>query len=209
MHNMKNNTDFAKLYIAEMPEVPIKEVYSKERQMYIASATNTKLIRQRYYVWKLLEYALNEILGLKPNEINFEVDKYGKWTCNKCFFSLSHSKNTVAVAISSEPIGLDIENAEHRIHPKLHQKILTEKEKFEYSATPQKNKDIFLLQKWCAKESIFKLCGTKNFKPSAIETDSKPLYIGTVSISRQNFYYSVATNTPKGLEIYTNIILNK
>lgn len=203
---MNNYTHFTKLYISKTPDRDIKEVYSKERQKYIDSTTNEKLHRQRYFVWKLLEYALNETLGLKPEEINFSVDEYGKWTCDKCFFSLSHSKDAVAVAVSYRPIGLDIENAEHCVHPKLHQKILTEKEKTEYSNLPQNDKEKFLLQKWCAKESLFKLYGKKQFIPKNIETDCNRLCIGKVSLSEQNFYYAVATEEPKHLEI---IILNK
>jgi hypothetical protein len=63
--------------------------------------------KQSFFVWKLLEYALNDI-GVKS--FNFSFDN-GRWflTNNEVYFSLSHSFDMVAVAISSQFIGVDIE----------------------------------------------------------------------------------------------------
>lgn len=83
-----------------------------ERENYIKSAGSEEVKNQRYSVWKLLERAARDTLGLDMKDASFRVDDRGKWTCDKFFFSLSHTRGAVAVAISDGPVGVDTESIE-------------------------------------------------------------------------------------------------
>lgn len=194
------------LYISQISDGTMGMVYPPERQLLIENSANETSRRQRYYVWKLLEYALKNSLGLQLDHINFSVDKHGKWSCNDCFFSLSHSGNAVAVAVSRQPVGVDIEDARYRCRDGMHLKILTEKELAEYKAIAKEQKNFYLLQKWCAKESIFKASDNECFRPRTIETE-RGVGIGSVKVGENNYCYAVAAEHHDKLRIFTDIDL--
>ena len=83
----------ANVYIAEIPnQSEWGEVYPPARQAEIDAVKNEKVKREKYYVWKLLEYALLHAFGKRIEEISFTKSVNGKWECDFCYFSLSHSE---------------------------------------------------------------------------------------------------------------------
>ncbi len=201
-----DNNIVVDLYITAIPDTEIGTVYSLARQAQIDATSNKELRRQRYYVWKLLEYALKQSFNLNPNRIRFYLDDKGKWGCEECYFSLSHSKNAVAVAVSHKPVGVDIESAKREVSDPLCHKILTETELEEYNAVSPKEKKRYLLQKWCAKESLFKIGNIKHFQPKQIETNTG-IFSGSVTVGGYDLFYSVASSNTERLKIFTNISL--
>lgn len=106
----------------------------------------------------LLNYAVNEIF---PNLIPpFEIKEgeYGKPSFEDIplHFSLSHSGNTVACAVSDANIGLDVEeNLKHR--PQVAERFFTEAEQGRLSDASDKGCEFARI--WTAKESALKFIG--------------------------------------------------
>ena len=77
------------------------------------------------------------------------------------FFSLSHCKSAVAVAVDEEEVGVDIEEIS-RYKESLAKYVLSEEEYKDYESailTEQEKKEKFI-EIWTKKEAVFKLLGT-------------------------------------------------
>ena len=72
-------------------------------------------------------------------------------------FSISHSKNHAFCALSSRPVGIDAEELDRKISPRLAEKILSPGEKLRYDASEDKH--LTLLKFWVLKEASVKLTG--------------------------------------------------
>ncbi len=203
---LDNGLPIADLYIAPIPDAPLGKVFHPARQALLDATVNETMRRQRYYVWKLLEYALRNSFGLQPETIRFSVDENGKWTCPDCYFSLSHSKAAVAVAVSHSPIGVDIESYDRTVTPGLHRKVLTDAELKEYDRLDKGQQPQYLLEKWCAKESLFKATGGKQFSPRRIECQ-EGVRTGIVHNSTPPICCAVAGEHLDHIRIFTDIKL--
>lgn len=100
----------SRIYLLDIKNLSIEDsenIKDKKREEFVFSINEENRRKQSFFVWKLLEYALNDI-GVKS--FSFDVDN-GRWflTNNEVYFSLSHSFDMVVVAISSDFIGVDIE----------------------------------------------------------------------------------------------------
>ena len=72
-------------------------------------------------------------------------------------FSISHSKNHAFCALSDRPVGIDAEELDRKISPRLAEKILSQGEKLRYDTA--KDKHLALLKFWVLKEASVKLTG--------------------------------------------------
>ncbi len=88
--------------------------FCQTRIVYLNTIKDENRKLQSYYVWKLLLKAL-ELEGVKHKNDFVLLEK--KWILpnNKINFSLSHSKNFVAICISSEEIGVDVQIIQDKI----------------------------------------------------------------------------------------------
>ena len=101
------------------------EVLCHVRKEYTDGIKEPFRKRQSVLVWKLLEYVFYRYFSLK--DVVFSSDKSGNWTSDQTdlFFSISHSGNIVAVAVSdSERTGVDVEKVSEKIFT-LVNKLLT------------------------------------------------------------------------------------
>lgn len=69
-------------------------------------------------------------------------------------FSISHSKNHAFCVLANHPVGIDAEEMDRKISPKLAEKILSPAEKERYDGRPET-----LLRFWVLKEAAAKLTG--------------------------------------------------
>ena len=152
----------------------------KLRKEYVLKITDEKRKIQSILVWKLLEYALSSF-----NLTNFEFfqDKSGKWSLEngeKINFSLTHSHNIVAVAVSDEgSVGLDVEKISEKIVPT--KKLYTANEiNTTLKAYPNFNIEEILTFLWTKKESAFKSNINYGFYTEKITDEAKNRYILTV-----------------------------
>ena len=105
--------------------------------------------------------------GYKFTDLVFTKSKNGKWLCDKCFFSISHSNGYVAVAVSNREVGIDVEEINAFVEKcnndvlfdKMKRHIISKKE-----APPQT--PMQMLKMWTQKESLFKCRSKKSFNPS-------------------------------------------
>lgn len=182
------------LYIAPVPAGDMGRVFPPRRQAQMEETVNENHRRQRYFVWKLLEYGLRKSLELSMEQVSFQLDDRGRWSCRECFFSLSHSGNALAVAISSAPVGVDIEGLDRALHPSLVRKILTDAEQKDYAALEEARQKSFLLEKWCMKESLFKW---KEAAPQAAQP--RISRTGSIVTAGQEYCYALVAEHPHRL----------
>ena len=110
----------------------------------------------------LSRYLLETLIG-KVVDVHYEAS--GKPVMDGVNFSISHTKNFVAVIVGSRTVGVDIEHKSDRIF-KVTEKIMSKDEletlnsltseaekKGKFSEEAQK----FALLCWCAKETVFKM----------------------------------------------------
>lgn len=199
---MFHNLPIVDVYTAKIPdEVKIDKVYPKQRAAEIENCGSEKVKREKYCVWKLLEYALNRSFGLRLKKLRFDKTENGKWRTDECFFSLSHSDGIVAVAVSRKAVGVDVEKISDKLEA-VKDRFLTEKELSEYNIG--EDKLLYLAEKWTQKESVFKMQGGKSFSPRALQADD----FVTKSIrlkDDQKYVLSVAAENLKMTRIYQDV----
>lgn len=176
----RRESGVARVYIRTTPfEVEKEQIFPQSRQAEILACSSEKVRLEKYYVWKLLEVAISDYLGIDITEVNFE--KIGrKWVCDKCYFSLSHSNNVVAVGISKYPIGVDIQ-IKHDIRD-ISSKIIS---------CPEEKGD--MLELWSMKEAIFKASNQEDFVPANINTIGEDVCCETLMIDGNEYILSVAS----------------
>ena len=196
------------IYVAKIPEgdFDASSIVPPARKEAILSAGSETVRRERYYVWKLLEYALLHTFGKKLSSLQFTQTPHGKWECNGCEFSLSHSHGVVCVALSRKPVGVDIELLAPPKSERFAQKILCEKEFAEYSTLPPSQQTQFLMEKWTQKESIFK-CVQGEKLPSHIDTTAHQTMTKLLCIGESTYCLSVASPCLDRLRLHENVSL--
>lgn len=110
-----------------------------------------KISRYAYY---LLSVKLKE-QGYDPSLITFT--KSGKGIHDDIYFSISHSKSYISIAISNSNIGVDVEDILSLDRLKLASKILNEEELDIFNARLDKCE--YLTEKWTLKEAFGKYLG--------------------------------------------------
>lgn len=160
----------ADVYTMAIPEeYTFSTLYPSIRQSEIESTKNQKVKEEKYFAWRLLEYALMRTFGYKIDRLNFEKTENGKWVLDNCYISLSHSHGMVAVAVSKKPIGADVELIEKPKNNAI-ERVLNRLEKKAFKKVEDKDKDRYLLTTWSKKESAYKKIGKGKFLPSKIDT---------------------------------------
>ena len=191
-----------KIYVARLPQNECNELLScVERQNEINAISNERVRREKYYVWKLLEYAAKDSFAKDASNIRFVKSKNGKWSCKDFEFSISHSTEAIAVAVSDSSVGIDVERIRVKRSKKLAEYILTEEEYFEYSDVPDEKSEDFIVRKWCQKEAVFKMQNKARFKPSEIETAEYFCVTKAFDIGDEKYILAVATKRRQEVEI--------
>lgn len=177
------------VYIAKYPFPYNEDIYCSLRKEEIEKCRNSDVKEQKFYVWKLLEYALSKTFGLGKSTLNFQKKNNGKWILEGYNFSLSHSGNIVVVAVSDYPIGVDIQKIKTIDDPnKFKSIILSKKEKDKY----QNAKNEKLMKIWSLKECAFKRSNDSNFVPNRYEIDDLT-HCDSFILELQNEKYILST----------------
>ena len=142
------------------------------------------------------------------SQTEFKKSESGKWTTEKCWFSISHSHGAAAVAVSRKPVGVDIEARFPLDNDRFAQRVLNEAESAQYESTPTDDRGRFLIEKWTGKEALFKRDGAlKSFIPTDHDTLSGDLRTLAVNVSGKSYTLSVASESIRSLRIYEDIDL--
>ena len=203
-----NNPIFVDVYVAKIPNnFKINAVYCKERQNEIDLVLSGKVRTEKYFVWKLLEYAISRTFGEKIENIKFEKSEAGKWKCDKCEFSLTHSDGVVAVAVSEKPVGVDLQVEFLKENDSLAKRILSEIEISEYEILTADKKAEYLLTKWTEKEALFKKLDKSNFLKENSNGLAGNVKTFTVEFDGKKYSLSVATDNVENIRLYDNVSL--
>jgi len=175
---------FTHVYFAHIPflcDGYICDIRKKE----IESCGNLKVKQEKFFIWKLLEKALKESLDIDIKDVEFHKLENGKWVCDRCQFSLSHSHGVVCVAISDSFVGVDLEYIDGKRHPlNLVNKTIHANEKCETE------NDFFAL--WTIKEAYFKFSNENHFNPKKIDTTKIENYkTDYINIGSERYVYTV------------------
>ena len=194
----KNRTD---VYVALLPEGECDEpLYPEERDAYVKNTANPTVRRERYFVWRLLEVAIRNSLGLELSEIGLRLDGE-RWTSELADISLSHG-GALAVAVSGAPIGVDIESLSGDSDAtRLAERFFSDAERAEYYAAPEEERRAAFLRVWTAKEAVFKSQKSAVFAPSDVDSDASRVHSLAVHLGDEDFILSVATEGEPNLYI--------
>ncbi len=195
------------VYTAIIPkEVEFSKVYPEERQQEIDSCSNERVKKEKLVAWKLLEYALKDKYSINICDVNFQKDVSGKWSCDRCSFSISHSNDLVVVAVSDNAVGVDVERVK-AVNEKAIIKVLNPNELILLNETKKDDRIAFLITKWVQKECIFKAETQQKFCPSKIDTTKYSVKIKSLSIGEDDYVLGVCS-IPNGLfKFHENIAL--
>lgn len=182
-----------------------KPLYPKARYDEVLSCKNETLRQEKYQVWKLLEKAVREYTSLDFDNIKFTKTANGKWVCPDFYFSLSHTDGAICVAVSSRPVGVDIERAVP-LRERFADKILTKDERTYYDTLGKEEGGEFLLDAWVKKESLFKLLGEESLLPSLRDTLSSPVTVQRISVKDNEYVLALAGESKKIIVRYTEAI---
>ena len=194
----KNRTD---VYVALLPEGECDEpLYPEERDAYVKNTANPTVRRERYFVWRLLEVAIRNSLGLELSEIGLRLDGE-RWTSELADISLSHG-GALAVAVSGAPVGVDIESLSGDSDAtRLAERFFSDAERAEYYAAPEEERRAAFLRVWTAKEAVFKSQKNAVFAPSDVDSDASRVHSLAVHLGDEDFILSVATEGEPNLYI--------
>ena len=122
------------------------------------------------FAYLLLMKLVSERFGL-TDTARFTYGKYGKpyFSGINVFFSISHCKTAVAAAASLTEIGVDIMD-NRPINEKIALRICSERELNKFNRV--KDKQSFLMELWCKKESLVKKSGI-GFNKGFISADTE------------------------------------
>lgn len=179
------------VYLSVFPfEGGDEKILPAVRAEEIESCTNQKIRQQKYFVWKLLERALALSFGLDMGRLNVKKTQTGKWECDGCCFSLSHSGDVVAVAVSDKPVGIDVEKYDpSRFNLSLAERIATVREREKLNGLPASA----VIELWTQKEAIFKLSGGVCFQPKSIETSEYSTSTREITIGNGKYFVTIAS----------------
>ena len=190
------------VYVAEIPAcLKVGDVYPPLRDEEIKAVKNVALQREKYCVWKLLEYAINHSFEKEIGELSFWKCDTGKWSCDLCEFSLSHAHHAVCVAVSLQPVGVDIEEIK-RTKTDVSSFVFSADELKEYQGLADEKKVLYLIDTWTKKESLFKLKNVKLLTREEFKRLDGGVQQKTLFLADGEYSLSVATDEPSSVCFY-------
>ncbi|MBR4119596.1 MAG: 4'-phosphopantetheinyl transferase superfamily protein [Bacteroidales bacterium] len=122
------------------------DIFNKIKTSY----SNTKRQTEQLISHILIKHLLGQVKEIKHRSNGAPYIE----NCENKFISISHSKKSIAVAISEKPIGIDLEEIDRKQYS-LHKKFTTTNEQLWIESSD--NKQLISAIIWSAKEAIYKL----------------------------------------------------
>lgn len=193
------------VYTAKIPDnVTFSSVFPPLREEELKSTLNKKVKTEKYCAWKLLEYGLKQSFGLNITDLKFSKTRSGKWVCDKCYFSISHSKNLIAVALSTFPVGIDCQLV-RPANEKAIARFLTKSEKKILESLTDSIKNEYLISAWSKKESAYKCSAKNKFIPSKIDTSKLEIVEKTIVLDNDKYLLNVSKKRAKEIRYFEHV----
>lgn len=161
----------------------------------IKKSTNLLFIKEQLGSSLLLNDILENNYFKDINLLEYVYNESGKpyLKDDSLYFSLSHSNGIVALTVSKEEIGLDIELIKP-VKDSVAKRIMNENEYCIYSSLDKNKKITYFYEVWTSKEAYVKKLGTTiSLNPSNIEID-EDILIKRIIIDN-NEYMLAVTNS--------------
>ncbi|MCI8472300.1 MAG: 4'-phosphopantetheinyl transferase superfamily protein [Clostridiales bacterium] len=161
------NSDINKLFIVPLAELFDSELYDV-LSLLIAPDKKSKLDNYKsdidkklgLYADLLLRIAIHQDLNIENSDIKLSTNSYGKpfLKNNQDYhFNISHTHNMIAVAISSNPVGVDVERT-REIDTGIAKRFFTKREQ-NYIEKSQDDLYERFFEIWTKKEAYIKCTG--------------------------------------------------
>ena len=198
--------DSVEVFVACLPTRDADgELFPPERQLEVMAKKNRQTQRESYFAWRLFELAALRVTGKSPDALGLKKEN-GRWSAENIDFSISHSGGALAVAISSDAVGVDIEplSAEDDGERIARRFFSADELSLYLSSEPSLRREAFL-RIWTAKEAIFKSRAEAAFAPSEVDSRSQSVYTDVIYLGECDYVVSVATDRP--VIIHSDIVL--
>ena len=197
------------VYLARIPDdAPMTSVSHMERQCELDGITNERVKKEKYFAWRLLEYALYRSFGKKIDNLELHRAESGRWICPDLYLSISHTDGAVAVALSRTPVGVDIECDGEKRAERYADKILSEREYAKYLAKGEDERSSYFTEIWCKKESIFKMKDAPDVTAASIDTHASAALTRHFLIGEKKIILAVASDVTDKAKFYDGIDLS-
>lgn len=166
----------------------------KRRLEKIKKSKNTLFIKEQLGSHLLLTDVLENTYFQEIDKIEYIYNESGKPYIkdSSLYFSLSHSNGIIALTVSKEEIGLDIELIKD-VKDTLSRRIMNDLEYNTYQSLNKESKKIYFFEVWTSKEAYIKKLGTSiTLNPSNISIEEDVL-LKKINIS-SNEYMIALTN---------------
>ncbi len=166
-------------------------VLSKARKQRMLSLKQADDKQRALAVELLLCFAVKNEYPTMDLPISYHYDSKGKPICEieNIFFSLSHSGRYVACAVSSHPIGVDIQ-WQKETNQNAVEKVLTKNQLDMIRSMPPKKQANAYYDFWCLKEALYKVTNEGSIRqPTEFEFSNLGgrLGISKGALNLQNF----------------------
>ena len=195
------------VYVAEFSpeqtgEERIGAILCAARRREIEATSNAALRAARIRDWEVLSLAAGRSLKICAADAQFRKKIGGKWVCDKFEFSLTHTKNAVAAAVSNHPVGVDMEFI-GEIAGRFSAERLSDMRKRFFSAAEQAvyaDSPEGFARCFTKKEAAFKRSGKGSFRPGRIDVTGE----GCETFRLEGgAILSVCTDHPHCVRVYT------
>ena len=180
------------IFIMKINDLQAAPITNATRAEYIARATDERTRCERRAAWQLLAVALRESRGIDLSDIEIIREECGRWTSPAVCFSLSHTRDIVAVALADVPVGIDIEEIKERDMTALSRRALTDGEREELESLRGEDRLTRFYEIWCKKEAYFKTLGSDAFLPNRVDSTKANAQSNVVEIEGRRFAVAVA-----------------
>lgn len=167
---------------------------NNKRLEKIKKSTNQLFIKEQLGSNLLLNDILENNYFKDINLLEYVYNESGKpyLKDDNLYFSLSHSNGIVALTVSKEEIGLDIELIKP-VKDSVAKRIMNDREYNIYSSLDKNKKVTYFYEVWTSKEAYVKKLGTTiSLNPSNIEID-EDILIKRIIIDNNEYMLAVTS----------------
>ena len=168
----------------------------KNRLEKIKKSSNNLFKKEQLGSSLLLNDILENYFFMDTTKIEYIYNEFGKPYIkdSNLYFSLSHSNGVIALAVSKEEIGLDIELIKD-VKDNLALKVMNEAEYNIYKGLSKNDKISYFYEVWTSKEAYVKKLGSAlTLNPSNINIDSDVI-LKNINISNSQYMIALTDAT--------------
>ena len=203
---VKTKREMLDVYVRALPDRPMDiPLVPKERDDEVRAVGSDLVKREKYFAWRLLETALWSSLGISIADAELRKGENGKWHSDVCELSISHGGGLIAVALSSNEVGIDVQELVEARSPRFAERIMTDAEFVGYSLLDGREAQEYLTECWTRKEALFKMRNLSAFVPRDYESNDARVISKPLCLSGRECILSVASECIEALELKIEI----